>query len=236
MNNLEEMLVDAVKRHSTTEAIQAVVDKQIEDIITRAVETGLRSYGDIGKQIETKIKAALQLPDLDLPSYGHMVVARMRSAMDEHLNGMLMKVMEDEMAELFKLAPKILKMEDVIEALREYAKEFDSSHRFTYEAEVDDERYSFWVHMDTQDKVSKYECNIRMLMSPTELRGNDAPPIDWYKDTFKIAAIYIDKQDAKKVQHFGTMDKWKKMLFAAYCCKTPVIMGELDPSREVHDW
>jgi len=235
MDHLESMLIDAVKRHSSTEAIQALIDEQIGKVIAATIKNAMQSYGDLNKQIEAKMKAALVLPDLDLPSYGHMVMARLRSAMDDTLNDLMKATIEKEVQELFELAPKVLELEKVIEALRENARSNEESSRISFETDDTGGYNSFWIGMDPAEGTKRHDCEIRMLVSPIVYRTRDMPEIDFYKDQFKIAALYIDRSDAVKVQHFGHMTTWKKMLFTAYCCKTPVILGDLEPRLDTYD-
>jgi hypothetical protein len=235
--DLTSFLADAVTRHTSQEAIQALVEKNIGAIVKSSVDHAMRSYGDVGKQIEKMVENALKIPgDLDVPAYGHMVLSLVHAKLDEVLNDMLRNQIGTQLDEMLSLAPPLLKLSDVVNEMRAYRKE---------EVRFDDER-DFVVDIEEpRDPSSKYaNCWVKLHCEKRPTSSGYSSPDKYFHEVRFLAnwtgegtlgALSIDKQDVKGIYRLGHMPKWKRMVFAAWCCKTPFLIDQHDFDTSIED-
>lgn len=233
MTDLTTYISDAVLRHTSEDAIREQVDKNIGAIVKRSIDDAFRSYGDVGKQIDALVGKALALPgDLDVPAYGHMVLAVVHAKIDEKLNDLLKNQISAQLEEMLSIAPPVLKLSEVVEAMREHRKsEAEYDHTYSFVVEVEETEYSHqWIklHCDKPPKSSSYSYS-------TDRHFHEVRFLADKKGESEIGALSIDKQDVKGIYRLGHMPKWKRMLFAAYCCKTPFVIDATDFDTEIEE-
>ncbi|MBB2698915.1 UNVERIFIED_ORG: hypothetical protein GGI66_003592 [Rhizobium esperanzae] len=220
---LADFVVAEVHRQTSQDSIRAMVDKKIASVISDTVDSAFR-FGEIRKQIETAIKEALHLREpLDVPAYGTMVMALLRQKLDEHLGQLVNEKLAAEMEDILSIAPKELKLTEVLEALFNDVDEHDryGSH-ITCVIEDSSSRLTsgyYWISIDPEERQDKYSCELRFGVTPTG----------------EIFSLSINKKDASKTIVMGGMDKYQKMIFSAYCCGTKFIIDDFDPSTGIGD-
>lgn len=235
--DLTSFLTDAVTRHTSQEAIQALVEKNIGAIVKSSVDHAMRSYGDVGKQIEKMVENALKIPgDLDVPAYGHMVLSLVHAKLDETLNDMLRNQIGAQLDEMLSLAPPLLKLSDVVNEMLTHRKE---------EAQFDDVREIVVEIEEPRDASSKFASCWVKLHCAKRPTSRSYPSSDNYFHEVRflanwegednLSALYIDKQDVKGIYRLGHMPKWKRMIFAAWCCKTPFLIDQRDFDTSIYD-
>jgi hypothetical protein len=232
--DLTAFLIDAVQRRTSEEAIRTLVEKQIEGVVERAVVDQFRSYGNITKSIQEQLAAALVVPALDLPAYGHMVMSLVRAKLDENLNDLLKTQISAQLDEMLSIAPAELKLSDVVEAMREYRKsevEYDQWSRFHVDVEEPSSGAysSSWVKLHCEKREeSRYSSTPDKHFHEVRFLASNSGP-------GKISALTIDQRDVDSIYRLGHMSKWKRMIFAAYCCKTPFIIDKTDFDTEIDE-
>lgn len=213
--NLTDFILAEVHRQTSEEAIRALVEKQIGGVIQRSVEGAFRSFGHVGQQIEKAVTNALQIGDtLDIPGYGNMVMAVLRAKMDEVLSPLVNERLAAEMTEILKLAPKEIRLSELVEKMIE---ECDRQDRrgSSVTCIVDESGSSLtpgyrWIYLDQERQKSKHSCEAQIGVDP----GG------------KIYHLVIDRKDAKTTVVLGAYEEWKRQLFAAYCCGSTLIVDE----------
>jgi len=231
--NLTAFITDAVTRHTSEDAIRDLVDKNVGAIVKRSIDDAFRSYGDVGKQIEAAVVKALALPDdLDVPAYGHMVLAVVNAKLDEKLNDLLKGQISAQLDEMLSIAPPVLKLSDVVEAMREHRKsEAEWDHCSTFTAEVEEGSYSStWIRLDCQKRETS-----SLYSSRPEKHFHEVRFLANTKEASSISALSIDKREVDSTYRLNHMPKWKRMIFAAYCCKTPFLIDATDFDTEIEE-
>lgn len=220
----QSTIIAEIERQARSENIQQLIAKKVGDVMTEAISSAFRSYGDVGKQIETAVKGSLLISDkLDLPSYGVMVLALLRQKLDERVNGMIADRLDAEMNEILSIAPKELKFSELVEAIVKHASENMHDRYGTCITCIveEDEKYSWLnVWLDEQENQGKRDCEIRFTVSK---EGS-------------ILSIEMNGKDPKKNVRMGSMWGYQKMIFGAYCCGSKIIMDVLDPSTGIGDF
>jgi hypothetical protein len=213
--NLTEFILAEVHRQTSEEAIRSLVEQKIGSTIKAAVENAFRSFGDVGKQIEKVVTAALQIGgELDVPSYGNMVMAVLRVKMDEVLSPLVNERLAAEMGEILNLAPKQVELSDLVKTMIGECDRQDrwgSSVTCIVEESVGSLTPGYrWIYLDQEQGKSKHACEAQIGVDPDG----------------KIFSLTIDRKDAKTTVVLGAYEDWKKQLFAAYCCGSRLVVDE----------
>ena len=78
-DNLTNLISAAVAAKMTPDFIEKEVNSRVEKLVIECIDRSFRSYSDTAKQVEEAVTAALKVDRLDLPSYGAMVTAMLKS-------------------------------------------------------------------------------------------------------------------------------------------------------------
>lgn len=224
VENLRNSVIEEINRQATEENVQRLVEKKISEAIEYSINDAFKSWGEVGKQIDTAIKQSLQISDrMDIPSYGVMVMAVLRQKLDERVNTLISNRLDEEMNEILSIAPRELKFSSLVEAVVERASE-DMADRYgssiTCIVEHRDSPYDWYeVWLDEAEDTEKSDCEIRFTVS------RDGT----------VLSCHIDGRDPKKSVSMGAMWGYQKMLFGAYCCGSKIIMDNLDPATGIGD-
>lgn len=222
--NLTEFILAEVHRQTSEEALRKAVAEKIGQVVSRAVDDSLRSFGGVGLKISKAVEKALDIGDqLEIPSYGHMVVGVLRAKMDEVLGQLVNEKLAADMVEILELAPKEVKLSDIVARM--------------IEDEIDQgERYGSSVTCEVEESlaVSGYR-RIYIDPQPDKRTGSCEAQIAIDSDG-KIYSLMIGGRDVKDTIVMGRMYGWKKMIFAAYACGSKVIVDEENVSTGIgHD-
>lgn len=220
---LADFVVAAVHRQTSAEALKAAVEKRIADTVSSAVDGAMRDYGDVGKQIREAVAGALRIEGrIDVPAYGMMVMAVLRQQLDLVVGDLVNKRLADEMANILKIAPKEVKLTEVVDALKARLDQHDrfGSH-VTCIVEMSDYG-SAWVYIDEEQKQQrdKYACALQF--------GVDREG--------QIFHLKCDRKDVKTTIVLGLMHEEQKMVFGAYACGSKFIIDNPEPDTGIGDF
>lgn len=222
--NLTDLMVAEVTKQTNGPAVQLLIAKKVEETIETAVTNAFRSFGDVNKQITHIITDSLKIADrMDIPSYGTMVMALLRTKLDERLHSLITERLDAEMNEILSIAPKELKFSELVQAIVDHASE-DMRNRYGTSITCiveENERYGgHEIWLDKDENVEKRECEIRITVS---------------KDG-AVLSINVDKKDPKITVRMGPMWGYQKMIYGAYCCGSKIIMDDLYPPTGIGDF
>lgn len=211
---LADFIIAEVHRQTREEAIRKLVEDKIGASVKSAVDSAFRSFGDVGKQIEKAVANSLAIGDrVNVPAYGNMVMAVLRAKMDEVLGQLVNERLAAEMSDILKLAPKEVKLSDVVAAM---IQDLDAHDRYgtsvtciVEESELCSGYHHIYIDPESS-KRSKYDCEASIAVD------SDG----------RIYSLSIDRKDVKTTIVMGGMYGWKKMIFAAYACGSKFIVDE----------
>ncbi|MER9436725.1 hypothetical protein NKJ04_17680 [Mesorhizobium sp. M0618] len=221
--NLNDFIVAEVHKQTSEPAIQALVEKKIAETVADAVKRSMESYGDVGKQIHKVVANALDIGErLDVPAYGNMVMAVLRSKMDEVLQPLVTEKLAQEMNDILCLAPKKLKLTDVVKAMMSGIEVADRYGTYATCLIEESEYATDYMHiaLDPEENVQKYECALQMGVTSTG----------------EIYSLSIDRKDAKTTVRMGYLPDYQKMVFAAYCCGSKFVIDNNEPDTGIGDF
>ncbi|MEN5084306.1 hypothetical protein ABE438_17635 [Bosea sp. TWI1241] len=212
--NLTDFILAEVHRQTSEEALRKVVAEKIGGVVARAVDDSMRTYGGVGQKIAKAVEKALDLGEaLDVPSYGHMVTAMLRAKMDEVLGQLVNEKLSAEMTEILKLAPKEVKLSEIVGRLVE-SEEQDADRRGESVTCIVEESSAVpgyrHIYIDPEADKRKHSCDAQIALD------SDG----------KIYGLVIGGRDAKETIVMGRMHGWRKMIFGAYACGSKIILDE----------
>lgn len=211
--NLAEFILAEVHRQTSEDELRKIVEQKIGACVKEAVDRSMRSFGNVGQQIEKAVGKALEIGDqVDVPSYGNMVMAVLRAKMDEVLTPLVNGRLAAEMNDILKLAPKEVKLSDIVKLLVD---DVDAQDRYgsSITCIVEDSQTVIGyqhIYLDPEMEKRKYECAVQLGVDPAG----------------KIYSLTIERKDARTTVVLGEYDPYKKALFAAYCCGSKFIVDE----------
>lgn len=105
MTDTIDLINRAVAETMTPEFVKSQVAARVEKLVIEAVDASLRSYSDIGKQIQEAVAASLQVNDLHLPSYGQLVTGMIEKQVKDHAGALINARLAEDIRELLNIAP-----------------------------------------------------------------------------------------------------------------------------------
>lgn len=222
-NELQKFILAEVFRQSSTPEIHKLIETKVSEAMKSAIDIAFRSYGDIGKQIEKVVANSLQLSDrMDMPTYGTMVMALLRERLDAQVHELVANKLDAEMTEILSIAPRELKLSDLVEQVVKKAEE-DSRDRYGSHITCvieKNEKYDWYeIGLDVEENCSRRDCEIQITVSQDGA----------------VLSARIDGKDPKTTLRMGPMWDYQKMIFGAYCCGSKIILDDLDPPTGVGD-
>ena len=218
---LTDIVIDEVGRQTTDDAVRGLVATNVEKLIKHSVEHALRSYSDIGKQIEKQVQASLEIGDLTIPSYSHMVAAVVRAKVDEHMDTMITEKLKIEMDEILGIGVGEVKLSEIVSGMVTRLEGESDRYGGSVTCDVEESKHgSRWVRLDEGDNTGRHKCEVRALV----------------KDDGTIFALYLDGVDMDKAVRLGSWKDYQRTLFALYCRGGKLIIDEDSVVTEIGDY
>lgn len=220
--DLSHAISAAVAAKMTPDFIEKEVGTRVDKLIVESIDRALRTYSDTGKLIEKAIEDALRVERIDLPSYGNVVAAMVKSQIEAKVAPLIAGRLSEDMDELLKLAPKEIKLSEVADKMRERHEGEGYGKVITVIVERNDYG-SAWVYLDeeqTHEGRDKYKCDYRLLV------GKDG----------KIASATLREHDIKSSRHIGSSYGLEQKIRAWFACGTTIILDEDAVCTSVGDY
>lgn len=172
---LGEAISQAIAQKITPEFVQEKVNERAEKLVEESIRDAMQSYGDIGSAVKKAIKESLQVDNLDLPSYGHVVTSMVQAQIEAIVSPLVAGQLSKDMEELLKLAPKTIKLSEIVETIIEENDYTEFGEGCTCIVDRN-EHGSTWISLDetvvkeerstfsTRSSNAAYKCEIRMLV------------------------------------------------------------------------
>lgn len=210
--DLASLISNAVAARMTPEFIETEVIARTDKLIVESIDRAFRSYSDTAKLIEKAIEDALRVERLDLPTYGNMVAAMLKSQIEATVAPVIAGRLSEDVAELLQLAPAGIKLSQIAESMLKQHESGAWGEVITVIVERT-EYGSTWVYLDedaAHSQRDKYKCDYRLLI------GKDG----------KIAGATLREHDIKSSKHFGSSYGLEQKLRAYFACGTVIEIDE----------
>jgi len=219
--NLENSIKDVINNKLVDGTIEKLVSEQLEKGVTNALENLFRSYGDVTKIIEEKIKSVM-VPYLENYDYSQYLV-KLDSVLVEVLKSSALdnKKLLENFKELMtsEEIPKSIKMSDIFNEWKKYAaKEVDTS-------ELDDdcgEYEHLEVRMSCEDMSSSWS-DYEKYMVTFECEQDEKLNFEfeisrWKKSNNKTFDLhYYDTHDLESLRYLKNFEVYMMKIKQAFC-------------------
>ncbi|PHP21400.1 hypothetical protein CG471_02180 [Sphingobium sp. IP1] len=205
------LIADAVAAKMTPDFIEKEVNSRVEKLIVECIDKSFRSYSDTAKQIEEAVTAALKVSKLDLPSYGTMVTAMLKSQIEAVVSPIVSGRLAADMEELLKLAPAEIKLSEIVNDMRQEHEHGDKWGDVITVILEDPSYRSRWLYLDEEDRYDdrdKYKCRHRLLLN----------------EDGTVSGGWIDTKDPTKGTWVGRSHGLGQRLRAFIACNTRIIL------------
>lgn len=210
MTDTIDLINKAVAETMTPDFVKSQVATRVEKLVIEAVDNALRSYSDIGKQIQEAVKASLKVNDLNLPSYGLLVTGMIEKQVTDRASALIDARLAEDIRELLNIAPAEIKLSEIAKSMIEGR---DSDEYGEVISVIVDRTYSssIWIYLDEEDHHrDKYRCRHSLLL----------------REDGTIFSATLDKRDLKDIQIIGRGYGLPDRIRAYYAAGTRIIVDE----------
>jgi hypothetical protein len=215
--------------------IEAAIEKALQATITRAIEEQLGCYGEFGRALQEKVKAALavDLSDCGIGGYNAIVLDIIRRKLGPTLAELGAQRLEEDLGKLLSPAPAEKKLSELVEDFKEwlrgeYVPRKEQGNRIAVHVDrPSDHEWGHWrVCLDHRLDRPSYDCAFSFSVSVRDGRVyfmRYAPRLGYSGPRVFIGGYY----------------GFERTLFQLHACKTKLVMDPdaVDPSmtwKECH--
>jgi len=213
MTDTIDLINRAVAETMTPEFIKNQVATRVEKLVVEAVDASLRSYSDIGKQIQEAVAASLKVNQLNLPSYGQLVTGMIEKQVKDHAGALIDARLAEDIRELLNIAPDEIKLSEIAKGMIKDRHGEDGYGDVITVIVYRSDYGSTWLYLDEEqhyDDRDKYKCRHSALLS----------------EDGTISSAFIGKRDLKDTQHIGRDWGLGDKIRAYYAAGTKIILDE----------
>ena len=216
--SLADFINRGVAAKLDTAFTQKAIDARVDKLVEQAIDDALRSYSKTGEMIKKAVEKALRVDRLDLPSYGQVVLAILKTQIEAIVAPLAAGKLAEDMEALLKLAPQEIKLSEIAGHMLE---EKHDAYGEAITVIVEHTDYD-WVNVyldeeQVHENRDKYRCRHHLAI------GKDG----------KLISLKVDGRDFKDTQHFGRAWGVGQRLRAYYACGTRIIVDEQEVCTSV---
>lgn len=210
--DFSSLISAAITERLQGDFVEQRVLARVDKLITEAIDDALRSYSDTGKLVRKAVEESLQVNNLDLPAYGHVVSQMLKTQIEAKVSELVAGRLAQDMDELLSLAPKEIKLSKIVSDAIEERSDHGELYGDVATCIVGDSSYgSTWVCFDPDEAdQSEYNCKFRMLI----------------RDDGTLVNLQIKGTDTKQSKALGQFYEAEQRLRAYMACGTRIIIDE----------
>lgn len=236
------LIQDAIHAALNPEKIGILAEKHVERLVEEAVQESFHSWTGTGKAITELVKASLQVKDLDLPSYGHVVSEIVRRAVEGRVAEVVSAKLAKDLDDLLNLAPKRIKLSELVAELLGPESE-EQSHSVSCDVDWSNDKWArikltaknvsgyhdvdVELHVMLPKKRAEYS-NLRVVGDPPA--ENPAGPISFGH----VSGVDLKRDHAfgygttRRIFALGRLFEFEQRILALYACETVIEIDEDD--------
>lgn len=208
-----DIINQAVAEIMSPAFVEEKVRTRVEKLVVESVDDALRSYSPIAKLIKEAVAAALQVNQLDLPSYGSLVTGLIEREVKANASALIDARLAEDIRELLSSAPAEIKLSEIAQGMIDEG-DFTNEYGEAITVILGDAEYSSrWLYLDdgvAHKERDKHSCKVKML-----LRADGT-----------IACAHLNDRDLKDIKFLGRSYGIQDRVRAWYAAGTKIILDE----------
>jgi hypothetical protein len=218
---VDEIVNTKVKSMIDSGSIAEMIESKIEKVISDVVNEELRSYSDFGKNLKEYINKSLQVnfDELGFEGYHENLLRVISKVYADSMNSVHLDKVKKVTEEMLANPPEIVKFSDLVEAVKEKAREHAKDNEensdyeaFTYESEITciitgrSDRLFTYISLDPESGKSEHQCAYRIGISKLS-------------DKMEIMSVRMGEKDHSELFVTETVGL-ERLLFKAKCASS----------------
>lgn len=163
---VQELATELMASYLRSPKGQEFIAKTVETTCQDAIKEAMGKYSDFSKQVQKAVTQALKVDeDLDLPSYGEMIVEVVRRQAEGITQSQLAKQVQPQLAKLLTPAPERIKLTELVKEYVQMLREKNESGCVCY----GDERIGIqikedggFIYVDLKESISDKTWDVRI--------------------------------------------------------------------------
>lgn len=217
--DLNILVNDSLKRIQEEGYVEEVVEEKIKKTITEIINDLFREWGPFGKNLKEELGNNLKvnLQELDLASYNHMVNNVVKENLDKIIHVKGTEKMKESLEKLLASAKDEYTLSELIEQM----KADESHHGDSITLHINDEGSSLaFIYFDPDEGKRKYDCKYSITVA---------------LETNEVRAVGIDGSAFDNKVIMGGLFGLDETLFKIYTNGAKIIIDEDDIDCEYED-
>ncbi len=223
---VQELATEMMASYLRSPKGQEFIAKTVETPCQDAIKDAMGKYSDFSKQVQKAVTQALKVDqELDLPSYGEMIVEVVRRQAEGITQSQLAKQVQPQLAKLLTPAPERIKLTELVKEYVQMLREKNESGCVCY----GDERIGIqikedggFIYVDLKESISDKTWDVRIGLHRKS------------RDDRKLASMHHLRFDDVTVEQKVFRDNFysfERSLLQMKAAGTLVELDEMDPSN-----
>jgi hypothetical protein len=239
------MALEALTAACDPARVQEIVAKKITETVDRAIEDATRSYSPFGQALEGKLKDALSIQNLNLPSYNTIICSMVQKAVEANVSELIAGRLKTDLDAMLAVAPKTIKLSEIVTSMRSEHEGNDYGPVVTCHVDQDGGDDDFWgrnwtIWLDDRehyDWASRKDASVRIAVRHG-IRKNMAEA-GHPEHVGTISAVYENGGVLADIKKGFTSRKnygLANTLLGYYAAETVIVVDEDDVVTSVGDY
>lgn len=205
--------------------IETMIAAQLETLIQSLLKDTIKSYGDFGKQIDQKVRAALAIGEFTLPQYGERVCKLIETLTESMIDTTFHQSLKKRLHDLLIGAPKTIELSKLCEQFADDIEQERYGQRWSLHFErtfpdCDSLSDCFTLSFDDAEDVKAKGCEYHL----------DLRKIDRFQsaEAYEPTAVTFGHHSTKASLFFERHHGFAATLWQMYAART-VIVFDIDP-------
>lgn len=165
MKELTDLIVARMNHMTGSGRIVELIDNQLNATVTDVLKESLRSYGDFGKELKSKLEGSMgnAMGRVSFPEYSHFVGKVTTEILAAHYQDEIARSIQEQVKEIFEPVPKEMTIGELYQKIgrlidpEQDEVEFEDGHYVNVEGILSENEDAFYLTIPTVGKLVMYD-------------------------------------------------------------------------------
>lgn len=222
--DLNVMVNEGLAKIQSEGFVEKVIKEKLEKTIKEIMDDCLREYSDFGKTLKTQVQEQLKinLSQLDIQSYNHMILNVVKEKLDETLHVQGIEKIKESLDGILSPTKLEYKLSELIKELKDDATSYSSEDWGGKEISFHDDgdsRTLRFIYFDEEEDVRNYDCKYRIAVRPDGT----------------VTSVTIGGKEFNNKVIMGGLHGLEETMFKLYTSGAKLIIDDIDVEYEGND-